>query len=157
MSNRDVAVAQPGGASTVPPATPVRSWLPIDTKEAPPPTVTRAGTPPGRLIRNWLTPPASRKGNVPDGRGRLTSRMSEPAVTAIPPTRPPRRSASVRWVPAAKSRLHTTDELSTTVTASPLLPEVVPALASDSTIGADPDSTGRIGAPSGVEARSRAP
>ena len=31
MSNRDVALAQPGGVSTVPPATPVRSWSSTDT------------------------------------------------------------------------------------------------------------------------------
>ena len=35
-----VAAAQPGGDSTVPPATPVRSWPSTDTKDAPPPTVT---------------------------------------------------------------------------------------------------------------------
>ncbi len=70
MSNREVAVAQPGGVSTVPPATPVRVWSSTDTKDAPPPTVTWAGTPPGRLSRNWLAPPASRKGSVPAGRPR---------------------------------------------------------------------------------------
>ena len=40
MSNREVAVAQPGGVSTVPPAIPVRVWLPSVTNDAPPPTVT---------------------------------------------------------------------------------------------------------------------
>ena len=69
MSKRDVAVAQPGGVSTVPPAIPVRFWSSTDTNDAPPPTVTWTGTPPGRLSRNWLTPPASRKGSVPDGPG----------------------------------------------------------------------------------------
>ena len=34
MSNRDVAVAQPGGVSTVPPATPVRFWSSTETKDA---------------------------------------------------------------------------------------------------------------------------
>ena len=119
MSKRDVAVAQPGGVSTVPPAIPVSFWSSTDTKDAPPPTVTWTGTPPGRLSRNWLTPPASRKGSVPDGRGRLTSSTAEPAVTATPATLPPRRSAWVRSVPPARSRLHVTAELSTTFTAYP--------------------------------------
>ena len=109
----------PGGVSTVPPATPVRFWSSTDTKDAPPPTVTWAGTPPGRLSRNWLAPPASRKGSVPAGLGRLTSRMSVPAVTATTATLPPRRSTSVRWVPPARSMLHVTAELSTTFTAYP--------------------------------------
>src|SRR5260370_2867873 len=43
MSNRDRAAAQPGGVSTVPPATPVRFWSSTDTDDAPPPTVTWAG------------------------------------------------------------------------------------------------------------------
>ena len=62
MSKRDVAVAQPGGVSTVPPATPVRFWSSTDTKDAPPPTVTWTGTPPGRLSRNWLDPAGQQEG-----------------------------------------------------------------------------------------------
>src|SRR5580704_5570090 len=158
MSKRDVADAQPGGVSTVPPATPVRFWSSTDTDDAPPPTVTWTGAPPGRLSRNWLTPPARRNGSVPDGRGRLTSSTAEPAITATPATLPPRRSTWVRWVPPARSRLHVTAELSTTLTTYPepwALGPVAPA--SDSTISCEPDSTGRTGAPSGVETRSRVP
>ena len=47
MSNLDTAVVQPGGVSIVPPAIPVWLWPSTDTQEAPPPTRTRAGTPPG--------------------------------------------------------------------------------------------------------------
>src|SRR5690242_10712811 len=159
MAKRDVALVQPGGVSTVPPAIPVSFWPSTETKDAPPPTATWTGTPPGRLSRNWLTPPASRNGSVPDGRGRLTSSAAEPAVTAIPATLPPRRSTTVRSVPLARSRAHVTAELRTTRTTYPELPEppepLVPA--SDSTIRFDPESPGRPGAPSGVETRSRVP
>src|SRR6266568_7768970 len=169
MSKRDVADAQPGGVSTVPPAIPVSLWSSTDTDDAPPPTVTWTGTPPGRLSRNWLTPPARRNGSVPDGRGRLTSSTAEPAITATPATLPPRRSTWVRWVPPARSRLHVTAELSTTLTTYPeswgrpggsFPPELAEPLgpvapASDSTISCEPDSTGRTGAPSGVVTRSR--
>src|SRR5690242_9110162 len=159
MAKRDVALVQPGGVSTVPPAIPVSFWPSTETKDAPPPTATWTGTPPGRLSRNWLTPPASRNGSVPDGRGRLTSSAAEPAVTAIPATLPPRRSTTVRSVPLARSRAHVTAELSTTRTTYPELPELPEpvAPASDSTISCEPDSTGRTGAPSGVETRSRVP
>src|SRR5207244_9186960 len=155
MSKRDVADAQPGGVSTVPPATPVSFWSSTDTDDAPPPTVTWTGTPPGRLSRNWLTPPASRKGIVPDGRGRLTSSAAEPAVTASPATLPPRRSTTVRWVPLARSMAHVTAEFSTTFTtypeprgetdaSSPPEPAEPPgplAPPSASTLRADPDGT----------------
>src|SRR6266581_6293861 len=161
MSKRDVAEAQPGGVSTVPPAIPVSFWSSTDTDDAPPPTVTWTGTPPGRLSRNWLTPPARRNGSVPDGRGRLTSSTAEPAITATPATVPPRRSAWVRWVPPARSMLHVTAELSTTFTTYPGWPCGAPGAglvpASESTISSEPDSTGRTGAPSGVETRSRVP
>src|SRR4029077_15413440 len=158
MSKRDVPDAQPGGVSTVPPAIPVSFWSSTDTDDAPPPTVTWTGTPPGRLSRNWLTPPARRNGSVPDGRGRLTSSTAEPAITATPATLPPRRSAAVRWVPPARSRLHVTAELSTTRTAYPELRACgALAPASESTISPEPDSTGRTGASSGVETRSNVP
>src|SRR5207244_9492205 len=160
MAKRDVALVQPGGVSTVPPAIPVSFWPSTDTKDAPPPTATWTGTPPGRLSRNWLTPPARRNGSVPDGRGRLTSSAAQPAVPALPATLPPRRSTTVRSVPLARSRAHVTAELSTTRTTYPELPELpeLPeplAPASDSTISCEPDSTGRTGAPSGVVTRSR--
>src|SRR6201989_2355626 len=113
---RDVAVAQPGGVSTVPPAIPVSSWSSTDTEDAPPPAVTWTGTPPGRLSRNWLAPPASRKGSVPDGRGRGKSSTGQAATTATPGHVPPRRAAPVRWVPPARSSAHVTAELSTTLT-----------------------------------------
>src|SRR5690348_2555814 len=157
---RDVAVAQPGGVSTVPPAIPVSSWLSTETDDAPPPAVTWTGTPPGRLSRIWLAPPASRKGSVPDGRGRLTSSTAEPAVTATPVTVPPRRSATVRWVPPARSSAHVTAELSTTLTTyreSCTCPGGTLAPASESTMSREPASTGRTGAPSGVETRRSVP
>src|SRR5512146_2984811 len=119
MSYRAVAAAQPGEVTTVPPAIPVRCWPSSATEDAPPPTVTWAGTPAGRLSRNWLTPPASSSGSVPAGRGSLMSRVSEPAMTAIPATLPPRRSTLVSWVPPARSRLQVTAALSTTFTAYP--------------------------------------
>src|ERR1700722_16522111 len=101
---------------------------------------------------------ARRRGTVPPGRAIVRSMTSEPLVIDIPVTWPPRRSATVRVVPPARSSCQLTAGLSVIVTAVASVAETL----------IPPPSTGRAalpptvasfggGLPAGVVTRSSVP